>query len=198
MHNQTYQVTLLRDPTRPGSVGMAAALPQIMEIAESSEARYWGLFNGLFGLRSNEVYLVTAGEFDAGRTGFEVADTITLEPTVRPVEFSPPDQAGVYVFRWFTVKPESVAEITALSNEAWVSFEADFEARIQGLFVESGNNPGKMLLITWYRNLSVWEASRQPSDAARENFLRRHQLTLGAHPIATQLHGHGISLVSSS
>jgi len=44
-----------------------------------------------------------------------------------------------------------------------------------------------MLLITWYKNLSAWEESRHPPKDARENFLRRHQLTLNAKPIATML-----------
>jgi len=52
-----------------------------------------------------------------------------------------------------------------------------------------------MLLVTWYQDLSVWEASRQPAPEARENFQRRHQLTLSALPIATTLLG-GTTLVS--
>ena len=44
-----------------------------------------------------------------------------------------------------------------------------------------------MLLVTWYRDLSVWEESRKAPDEARALFIRRQEMTLKAKPIATQL-----------
>lgn len=180
MDTQFYQVTRLRDPARPGVAGLTAAI--------KPQENHWGLFTGLLGLPSNEAYLVTAETPADLPVELEVVESVQLLPTARPTAFEPPDQAGVYVFRWFSVVPGTVDEIVELSVEAWRSFEVDFAARIQGLFVESGESPQRMLLVTWYQDLSVWEASRTPSPDARENFLKRHQLTLGAHPIATQLH----------
>ena len=106
---------------------------------------------------------------------------------------------GVYVFRWFSVDPTTIDEIAQLSATAWPDFESSFDTRVQGLFAEDTETPDTMLLITWYRNLTVWEQSRHPPQTARENFLRRHKLTLSALPVATTLLGvSGSDLVSHS
>ena len=52
---------------------------------------------------------------------------------------------------------------------------------------EDTDAPLTMLLVTWYANLTVWEQSRHPPPEAKENFLRRHKLTLSALPVATRL-----------
>jgi hypothetical protein len=110
-----------------------------------------------------------------------------FNPTLRPLDHQPRTRPGVYVFRWFSVLPDAVDEIIQLSYNAWPTFEGSFETEVQGLFVEASGQPSEMLLITWYKNLSVWEESRHPPEDARESFLRRHQLTLNAKPIATML-----------
>ncbi len=112
-----------------------------------------------------------------------------FSPTVRPIDHSMRTKSGIYVFRWFDVYNRDVDEIVKLSDEAWVTFEGDFDSEVQGLFAESDRSKekGKMLLLTWYRDLRVWETSRKPSNEARERFLKRHQLTIESTPIATRL-----------
>lgn len=154
----------------------------------------WGIFFGLFGLGTNELYLVTANDRAPASARPDFGE-ITLKqhrafvPTARPKTFTPPDKPGIYVFRWFDVHNRDVDEIAAMSEQAWVSFEDGFDSEIQGLFAEADRSSatGKMLLVTWYRDLSVWEASRSPSEEARAIFMRRHQLTIKARPVATRL-----------
>ena len=118
-------------------------------------------------------------------------------PTVRPLEHVARTVPGIYVFRWFDVNQSDVEEIAALSKEAWNTFEAGFDTQVQGLFAEAGMQQGlneeqlgereTMLLVTWYRDLAVWQDSREPHPKARELFLKRHNLMKEAKPIATRL-----------
>ena len=182
-----YQLYHLKDHSRPGALGLIEFCDALV-----SEHDVYGRFGGLFGLASNEIYLVTNGQ---PRTTIDLPDhielltTIALKPTSRPTEHSPRTKAGVYVFRWFNIEPQNVDEIVALSGTAWPSFEKYFDAEIQGLFVEAVKVPSRMLLLTRYGDLGAWELSRRPSAEATENFLKRHQLTLNATPIATTLLG---------
>ena len=88
-----------------------------------------------------------------------------------------------------SVNMKDVDEIARLSDTAWNTFEGDFDTKVQGLFVQADRGPdqGEMLLLTWYRNLTVWEESRLPSPEARANFMQRQKLVLEAKPIATRL-----------
>lgn len=194
---QTYHLTHVADP---GSNSPRAALGKITEVIipslVSDGHRPWGIFAGLFGLATNELYLVTASDAESGvpaalidDAGLHINARIDLVPTARPTAFTPPSTPGIYVFRWFDVKNKDVDEIAEISRKAWVSFEGGFDSRIQGLFAESNRSSpeGKMILVTWYRNLTVWEESRRPSEEATQLFTRRHELTLRATPVATRL-----------
>jgi hypothetical protein len=157
----------------------------------------FGFFVGLFGLASNEFYLVTANEdtideIDQVIKGYDldIQAHDLLEPTARPTVHEPLSSPGIYVFRWFDILNKDVAQMAELSKQAWISFEAEFDCEPIALFAESdrASDRGKMLLITWYRDLSVWEASRNPPNEARENFAKRHTMTIEARPIATRLY----------
>ena len=160
-------------------------------------AKVWGVFNGLFGVASNELIVVTYGDVDgvhdavSGLDEVVGARTLLLEPTVRPTEDAPRTREGLYVFRFFDVEHRDVDEIAALSFEAWKTFEnvEDYRAEPQGLFRQRDTSAaaGRMLLCTWYDGLNSWQASRTPADTARENFRRRHTLTKGTVAYATRL-----------
>ncbi|MCB1693655.1 MAG: hypothetical protein KDI19_12885 [Pseudomonadales bacterium] len=191
-----YTVTLIKD--RNSSTNQSALATVRADVASSlagSGVDVWGTFTPLFGLASNELYLVTVaqGPHTANAAVMEnhlsVLDSISLVPTVRPTAHDPRTEPGIYVFRWFEIKTRDIDEIVALSNEAWTTFEGGFDTEVQALFREPDTSAerGKMLLITWYRDLSVWEASRMPAPAARKNFMKRAALTLEARPIATRL-----------
>jgi len=195
-----YRIIVLRDNQRPGPPSLIAAIDNNHLAIRDQGHEIFGVFGSLLGLATNEVYLVTYGETELA---LQLPDSITtvsdraFMPTVRPTTHEPANSPGVYVFRWFSVNPSTVKEIADLSAAAWPDFESSFDTRVQGLFAEDQAAPETMLLITWYRNLTVWEASRHPPQNARDNFLRRHKLTLNALPIATSLlSADGHNLVS--
>lgn len=158
----------------------------------------WGAFYGLFGIASNELVLVLYTEDGIPaqaltEAGFEVVESHSLEPTVRPEEFEPLSRPGLYVFRLFDVAHNDVDEIARLSNEAWTSFENTdaYAAEPQALFRQTDRSDpdGVMVLLTWYDGLDSWQKSRRSAPEAAENFRRRRALTRGAIAYATRLVG---------
>lgn len=192
-----YQVTLVKDRRQTGLLRFGEILKTELQPAfPEMGLNLYGAFFGLFGLATNEVYLVTNSDSDhpsladlLGDNDLDVVDRIDLTPTARPEDHTLRTQPGVYVFRWFDVLNKDVDEIVSLSKEAWVTFEGGFDTEVQGLFALKDRDAerGKMLLITWYRDLAVWQDSRQPPKEAADNFRRRHELTIEAKPICTRL-----------
>lgn len=192
-----YQVNLLKDPDHPGPNFLVDYVRETLAPILAEEGlTLFGLFQGLFGLDSNELYLVVNSKTEISGireklsdSSFQLLNSTSLVPTERPTEHSARNREGIYVFRWFDVLNKNVEEIATLSARAWVTFEGGFDTEVQGLFAEPDRDStkGKMLLITWYKDLTVWQQSRQPPEEARENFMRRQALTLQAHPIATRL-----------
>ena len=165
--------------------------------AALAPAKLWGAFHGLFGVASNELILVTYGEVDsvgqalASLPEVVAAQTLLLEPTVRPTTHEPRNREGLYVFRFFDVAHKDVHEIANLSFEAWHHFENvdRYRAIPQGLFRQQDTSAatGQMLLCTWYDGLGSWQESRTPPGPASERFRRRHTLTQGTVAYATRL-----------
>ena len=191
---QFYQVNLLKDPNHPGPNQLLEYLRgTLIRDLEKRGLVVYGVFQGLFGLASNELYLVVSSVTVISQqdldSEFQIIESIDLIPTIRPTDHTRRTREGIYVFRWFDVMNKDVEEIAELSAKAWITFEEGFDTEVQCLFAEQNqeSKQGKMLLITWYKNLSVWQESRQPPEDARENFMRRHRLTLQAKPIATRL-----------
>ena len=190
-----YQVNLLKDNDSPGPLNLLEAVREGITPALAEQGiGCFGVFQGLFGLASNELYVVLnhdgpMPDVDVAFDQFERVSAVDLEPTVRPTDHSPRIRDGIYVFRWFEVHMKDVDEIAALSNTAWETFETGFATEVQGLFAQPDRSVdrGRMLLITWYEDLNAWQDSRRPAPEARENFMRRHQLTLEAFPVATRL-----------
>ncbi len=158
----------------------------------------WGAFSGLFGIGSNELFLVLRSasgtpSSSLQEVGFEVVDHHELVPTVRPETFEPLTRDGLYVFRFFDVANDDVEEIARLSNQAWTSFEhsTDYSAEAKALFCQTDRSDpdGAMLLVTWYDGLDSWRASRSSAPEAKENFRRRRELTRRTVAFATQLVG---------
>ncbi len=161
----------------------------------------WGLWRGLFGIASNEMLVMTgdgtAGSaVDAARPALPgdvaVVDSAALRATARPASAEPLTEPGLYVFRFFEVRPQDCDELVALSREAWQTFETatDYASRPVGLFRpdgEAGRPWTRMLLVTWYDGFASWETSRTPAAAARDNFRRRHALTGGTVAYAARL-----------
>ena len=166
-----------------------------------SDVHLWGAWFGLFGLRSNELLVITSWPDDVKDAGgqftaalpidTEVIEMLEFVATVRPLDDEERTRDGLYVFRFFDVMHRDVEEIAALSNEAWTYFESTdaYAATPQALFCQRDRAlpEGRMLLLTWYDGLQSWQLSRTPAPEATANFRRRHELTLGQVPYATRL-----------
>ena len=149
-----------------------------------------GLFSPQLGFASNEAIALTRWPSGIAEVGDafalpEVASIRreTLAPTVRPQ----PDQklrtGGIYVHRWFTIDRDRTADFIDLSNRAWGDFEGSFDTEIFGLFTAEPNDEDRktaaqrLLLLTWYRDHGVWEASREQPRDPNSLFAQRHLLT---------------------
>ena len=187
----SYTIFHLRDPTGSQPHRLLSVIRE-----RSKAMSNWGVFPGLFGLGTNEAYWVVHGQVSAPPIApdeqIQLIAQTTLTPTVRPTEYAPLEKEGVYVFRWFEVSPANVDEVVALSGKAWETFEGGFDTEVQGLFTakppfSASMNYYGMVLVTWYRDLSVWQDSREPDPEANELFLKRQALLDSARPIATRL-----------
>ena len=164
----------------------------------------WGVWEGIFGVASNELIVVAmaggervepeftdvlADSLSQGEVGLR--EKLLLAPTVRPSGMAPCDKAGLYVFRFFEVSNADTAEIAELSRQAWETFENSdaYQTEPQGLFrtADRATERGRMLLVTWYDGLDSWQLSRKPAPEATANFLRRRELTEGTVALATRL-----------
>lgn len=189
----SYHVTLVKDEHSHSNLAAIELIEgDVGSRVNEAGSLLYGMFAPLFGLSSNELYVVTRGkpvtEMLSGTTLVAKSSTEFL-PTARPSDHTARTRPGIYVFRWFDIHTRDIDEIVRLSTEAWVTFESGFDTEVQCLFRQPppGDDVGRMLLITWYTDLSVWEASRSPSAEARENFIKRARLTLQATPICTRL-----------
>ena len=183
----SYQFFHVRDNSSSNPLGLLSFLHE-----RSRGNANWGIFPGLFGLGTNEAYWMFYGDDPGNHFGqsdhIEVLDHVVLQGTVRPIEYEERSKQGVYVFRWFEVAPEKIDQVVALSDEAWKTFEGGFDTEVQGLFtVEPTLGRYRMVLVTWYQNLTVWQESREPDEKARQLFVQRQGLLDSARPIATRL-----------
>lgn len=129
-------------------------------------------FAGLIGLASDEGVLVRAwSDVDALARHAEI--TLSpggvieesryeiLEPTVRPLDATPPRMEGVYAHRWFWLQPHDWLEFERLSQDGiWPYFESD-GCGIVGLWRSNHTTTlTKALLITRYPSVAHWERTR--------------------------------------
>ena len=163
---------------------------QFVDRAESNGGQLYGIWRnfGSLGLRRDEGIALTAWSSEAGaRAASPVknAQTNVLKATVRPTTDTPPSFRGVYVFRWFEIHSKNWETFRDLSNEAWPNMENVFDANICGFWRSLDTNAvdDKVLLLTRYADLAVWESSRwwrNPHTDAGESMSRfdfRNDLT---------------------
>lgn len=155
-----------------------------------------GLFSPVLGFASNAA-LVLARDADVteaiASAPASLQERHRMTPTLRPLGDVQPAPGGVYVHNWFMVDAEAVDEFVRLSGEAWADFETRFEAKIFGLFLveqsasDTKEGVRRLLLMTRYRDLGEWQASRDPTSEAMKVFARRRELTRVSFPRACQL-----------
>jgi hypothetical protein len=196
--NDTYCYLHLRGAGRDTNALRSDLKESVLGAWRQSGITVWGIWEGLFGVGSNELIVVAAAAGDRPEAAFtdalngvEVLEVLVLTPTVRPLGTGPCEKPGLYVFRFFDVDNEHVDQIAALSSDAWNTFEntENYQAQPQGLFAQQDRSTvqGRMLLVTWYDGLNSWQTSRKPAPAAMESFLQRRALTHGTRALATRL-----------
>ena len=167
----------------------------LLSALEATDLSIWGVFTGLFGLASNEVYVVLTEDDQEMQRVVSNAQTQVVrcepwQPTARPTDPGVLSEPGLYVFRSFLIQAKDVDELVELSQRAWETFETneDYQTKPVGLFrpLDQGDQV-PMQLVTWYDGFDSWEKSRTPAPDAIENFRRRHALTSTSNAVATRL-----------
>ena len=147
-----------------------------------------GVWRGQIGLEANEGIALSAwpdeealargaAALHAVFAGALESRAERLVATLRPPHPTPPPRSGVYAFRFFEILDRDWPEFADLSARAWPGFEGSYDARICGFFRSLDVQPpdARVLLLTRYASLAVWEASR--ADVGRDEFQRRQKLT---------------------
>jgi hypothetical protein len=168
------------------------------EVASSVRAAggsLFGLWRGEIGFHNDEGVVMTAWPARSepghaatdGIPGVLESSVERVEATVRPLEPEPPTDHGIYAHRWFETTEQHWPEFIDLSQAAWPDFEGAFPGvQIVGLWrsLDCSEPLVRVLLITRYPTLGVWERSRPYEaervpgiDEARRRFLRRAELT---------------------
>jgi hypothetical protein len=174
-----------------GRAAWAALATHVREKASAANCgELLGLFSPQLGFASNEATVLTRWPSGVGETPetFDLPELIasrrqTLTPTVRPKDAQALRAGGIYVHRWFTIDSERTADFIDLSNRAWSNFEGSYDTEIFGLFTAEPDSEDRrtaarrLLLLTWYRDYGVWEASREQARDAKSLFAQRHLLT---------------------
>ena len=146
-----------------------------------------GLFAPQLGFASNEAVALVRGSRDAqsafGSDAIVHVQKDRLSPTVRPLDGQRLKEGGIYVHRWFAIDGDRLGDFIDLSNRAWSGFEGSYDTEIFGLFAADESERDvrmgarRLLLLTWYRDHGVWEASREQARDAASLFAQRHLLT---------------------
>lgn len=117
-------------------------------------------------------------------TGLTGSSQHIFEATVRPTSDAPPTYDGVYVFRWFDIDADDWEDFRDISNAAWPNMEDVFDVNICGFWrsLDVAAPEAKVLLLTRYADLSVWEASRwwnnkaPEAEASMSRFAKRNEI----------------------
>ncbi len=181
------------------------ALHERSAAVEAAGGVLFGVFVGQIGLGANEGVVLTAwperAALENARVVVAGVDEVIESrverwtSTVRPVEPKPPEAAGVYAHRFFELRDESWPEFLELSDGAWPSFERTNGVRVLGFWRSLDVEPpqARVLLLTWYPSLAVWENSRghRPDTKTEpetwQRFVRRAELTEDSVVFTTQL-----------
>lgn len=158
-------MTLLRFEEFTAHPRRAAALQG--RLGEVPGGRMFGLWRAQIGPSMN---LVTRASLWPGEpppapeaADPDVAALSTRVLTILTRGETPPDPArgGIVTHRWFILPAERVAEMVAITTEAWVGFEGDTGSEPLGLWQDRAEaGPAHVLLMTWYPSLAAWEGSR--------------------------------------
>jgi hypothetical protein len=158
-------MTLLRFEEFTAHPRRAAALQATLR--DVPGGRMFGLWRAQIGPSMN---LVTRASLWSGEPAPapgaadpDVASLRTRVLTILTRGETPPDPArgGIVTHRWFILPAGRVAEMVAITTEAWTGFEGDTGSEPLGLWQDRDQrDPAHVLLMTWYPSLAAWEGSR--------------------------------------
>lgn len=185
-------------PQTPKPAFVKQLTETVRPAARAGGGEILGLFTAQLGWDSNDVAILLRWPATAERRTPALApgglvssvERHWLEPTARPRAQDRLAPGGIYVHRWFTVRPNDREEFIRLSTDGWQDFETRFDARIFGLMAETEVRRDGLLdilLLTRYGSHAVWEASRDPTTEGMKAFQRRAQLTLRSRGCSTLL-----------
>jgi hypothetical protein len=173
----TYEYTTFRIE-RGGWRTLAGDIEAIDAATRDHGGSVFLLCAGLIGFASDEGVLIrhwAGGEPIEDRSAASNGMTSVLREwsseqltaTVRPIDPSPPHEAGVYAHRWFWVKPAHWDEFLRLSEHGiWPYFESD-GCEIIGLWRgDDEDSLHRTLLVTRYPSVAHWERTRLQSSEA--------------------------------
>jgi hypothetical protein len=172
-------MTLLRFEEFTAQPRRAAALQA--KLREVPGGRLFGLWRAQIGPSMNLVTRASLWPGEpppaAGEADPDIAALRTRVLTILTRGQTPPDPArgGIVTHRWFVLPADRVAEMVAITTEAWVGFEGDTGSEPLGLWQDrAAGEPAHVLLMTWYPSLAAWEQSRfWNAAAAGENQAQR-------------------------
>lgn len=204
--NESYEYRRIETAVRSWPRVLEQFRARARPAVESAAGRVFGLWLPQIGLAANEGVIMTAWpdvhalERGAGTAVEGLEDVLDstaerLVATVRPQHPDPPPAGGIYAHRFFGLRESDWPQFLELSERAWPGFEKSFDTRIIGFFRSLDVEPpaARVLLLTRYGSLAVWEQSRmagarsEEQDRIRERFQRRHQLTSSTVVVTTQL-----------
>ena len=177
---------LISDPDR-----IKAAFAQRAQAAGGTLFGCWRSLVGLGLARDEGIALSAWSSEDDARaaplphiTGLTGSSQDVLEATVRPTSDAPPEYDGVYVFRWFDIGAADWEDFRDISDAAWPNMEDVFDVNICGFWrsLDVSAAEAKVLLLTRYADLSVWEASRwwnnqtPEAEASMSRFAKRNEI----------------------
>ena len=177
---------------RPARAAFVQAMSGAATVFASRGAELLGHFAPQLGFDSTDAVALVRWSGARGELLKEMAqlpgvarmDRDKLSSTVRPSDGAKLKSGpGIYVHRWFTIDGDRVADFVDLSDRAWKGFEGSYDTEIFGLFRAEPNEndtqtgAARLLLLTWYRDHAIWEASREQAHDPASLFAQRHLLT---------------------
>jgi len=193
--------TLLMAPLEWSKVGEAASA--ISEALEPLGGSLYGAWRSQIGRPRDEVQLITRWPNDnADLAESAIADVLPstrstlssqMQPTLRPIDSSPPTLQGNYAFRRFTTPESDWPEFLDLCAGAWSDFEKSYDSQVIGLwrFTIPNKELVQSLLLTRRPNLAMWERSKIPEYATeaevRRKLSRRYDLCTDTDVFTTTL-----------
>ena len=171
---------------------------------ERQSGTHYGTWIPQLGLTSRDFIVMYSWPDDKANLAVPITETFLLSlddvaevstrrwaPTARPLDSKVPDREGLYIHRTMVFNVTDIPQVVEMSQQAWETFEAQFDAQVYGFFKDMDEKAGTttLTLVSWYRDYTAWEESRnaEKDPGSWEIFYKRGRLTLDSWGISTRL-----------